>query len=62
MDERLNNLETRVAYQERLIESLNEVIREFATRVETLERRVRSLAEGGLEATIGPAQEKPPHY
>lgn len=61
-DARVIDLEVRLSYQERLIESLNDVVSEFAGRVETLERHVRALEEAGDNAPIGPAQDKPPHY
>jgi len=54
LTERITDLEVRVAYQDRIIGALDEVVRGFTARVETLERE---LAE-----PVGPANEKPPHY
>lgn len=64
MEERIIALETRLAYQDRLIEDLDEVVREFASRVEKLERDLAELKKTVLEGTpdVGEAQEKPPHY
>ena len=64
MDERLTELEVRVAYQDRLIAELDEVVRGFTTRVEELERELQRLREtmaSGPEP-IGDANERPPHY
>ena len=61
-DNRVIDLEVRISYQERTIESLSEVVREFAGRVEELERRLRALAEAADSDPIGPALDKPPHY
>ena len=64
MEDRIVELEVRVAYQDKLIGDLDEVIRTFAQRVEVLERELaelkHSLKEGASE--IGPADDKPPHY
>lgn len=64
MEERIIALETRLAYQDRLIEDLDEVVREFASRVEKLEHELAELKKTVLEGTpdIGGAQDKPPHY
>ncbi len=62
-DERVTDLEIKIAYQEQVIESLSSVVREFALRVERLERRVDQIVEGNSAAgEIGPGLEKPPHY
>jgi hypothetical protein len=41
--ERMTDLEVRLAYQDRTLRALDEVIRELAGRVATLERDVRQL-------------------
>jgi uncharacterized coiled-coil protein SlyX len=46
LERRLVDLEVRVMFQTQTIESLDEVVRVFASRVETLERRLAELAEG----------------
>jgi SlyX protein len=64
MEERVMELESRVAFQDQTIRDLNEVVRLFSDRVERLERRVSELA-GGLRAgreEVGPHDEQPPHY
>lgn len=64
MEERLTELEVRVAYQDRLIADLDEVVRSFTARVEELERELRGLRETVTHGPdeIGAANERPPHY
>ncbi|MEM9491720.1 MAG: SlyX family protein [Myxococcota bacterium] len=63
IEERIIALETRVAYQDHLLASLDEVVREFAGRVEQLERAVAELRAAGLGMDDhGPADQPPPHY
>jgi len=66
LEERLVELESRVAFQNDEIKLLDEVVREFALRTERLEsmhERLRTELETALGATdVGPANERPPHY
>lgn len=57
-------LEERIAYQDRLIQDLDEVVRAFAVRVEALERELTRLRSAVLDASLpsGPAADPPPHY
>jgi SlyX protein len=64
---RINELEMKSAYQEDLLSTLDGVVREFAARTETAERKLRELEaqvkqaeSGGTE--VGPQSDKPPHY
>jgi uncharacterized coiled-coil protein SlyX len=61
-ESRIVDLEVRVAYQDKHIEELDEVIREFSTRVERLEAFVKDLRESANAAPIGPPNDPPPHY
>lgn len=63
MSDRLE-LEERIAYQERLIADLDEVVRVFTFRVEALEREVKRLRTSVLdgEPLAAPPNEPPPHY
>ncbi len=60
----LVDLEERIAYQDRLIQDLDEVVRSFTLRVESLEREIARLRSTVLEASLpsGPAADPPPHY
>jgi SlyX protein len=66
---RLDELETRLAFQDDLIESLNDTIArqdrelvELSRRLRALESKIEDLAEAATAAG-GPAdQEVPPHY
>ncbi len=63
-DERIDDLEIRLAQQEDTITTLDEVVREFALRVERLERALEDLRAATTDSRqeMGPADEKPPHY
>lgn len=64
MDERIMELESRVALQDRTIGDLDKVVRLFADRVERLERRLSELADKLRtdHEEVGPHDEQPPHY
>ena len=66
-EERLVNIETKLAFQEDLIEELNKTLYQQQQHIERLEaicealaRQVRNLNESGNERA--PANERPPHY
>lgn len=64
-DERIEDLEVKLAYQERLIGELDTLVRTFGTKLDEAMREIKALKESmrtGGEAPIGPATEKPPHY
>jgi len=67
-EERLVEIETRIAFQERAIKDLNDVLCEQQQEIErlgaicdALVKRVKEVSEftPGIDA---PANEKPPHY
>ena len=64
MDQRIIELEERVAYQEKLLCDLDEVVQAFAKRVEQVERRLRDLKATKLEqqGDMEPHNTPPPHY
>lgn len=64
VEERIIELEVKIAYQDKLIADLDEVLRSFTSRVEELSRELAELKESikADQSTIGPANEKPPHY
>ena len=64
MDDRLVELEIRLAYQEKTIADLDAVVREFAERTAKLERELAEL-RATMQSTpneVGPHDEEPPHY
>ena len=67
-EERLVNIETKIAFQEKTIQDLNDVLYQQQQKIErlgsicdALVKRVKELSEftPGIDA---PANEKPPHY
>lgn len=63
-DQRLNELEMRVAHQDKTIAELNDVITAQWKKLDALERQLGRLGDE-LEAmapTELPANQKPPHY
>jgi SlyX protein len=67
-EERLIDIETKIAYQEMTIKDLNDVICEQQQEIEklgsicdTLVKQISELSEFGL-GIDAPANEKPPHY
>jgi len=63
IDERIIELEIRIAHQDKVIAALDDVVRAFAARVEKIERQLETLRKspGDLDP-VGPADEPPPHY
>ena len=66
-EERLENIETKISYQEDQIEELNKTVYQQQLKIERLEaicealaRQVRSLADAANDGKS--ANEKPPHY
>lgn len=66
-DERLVEIETRIAFQEDLLQDLNQTIYEQQRKIERLEAicdsligHVRELSDSVAER--GPLNERPPHY
>ena len=63
-DARINELEARVAHQDRLMAELNDVITAQWKKIEAVERQMRRLGEEleGRDSLEAPADQKPPHY
>ena len=66
-EERLVNIETKITYQEDLIEELNKTVYQQQKKLERLEaacealaRHIASLAESANESKS--VNERPPHY
>jgi SlyX protein len=64
MEDRIIELEVRLAYQDKLLCDLDEVVQTLAKRLEAQEREVQQLKDMLAEAPspVGPADETPPHY
>ena len=62
VDKQILDLEVRVAYQDKTIEQLDEVVRELALRIERLEDRIVELCASATAFPSGPADDPPPHY
>ncbi len=67
MEKRLIELETKLAYQEDLIQELNKTIFEQQKRLDQLDNgyrhlleQARALADAGSDGKV--VDEKPPHY
>jgi len=65
LSERIDRLETRLAYQDDTIETLNQTITAQWKQIDALTRQIAQLNERLQEAETnapGPANERPPHY
>lgn len=64
LEERLVNIETAIAIQERTIEDLNQVVIEQGKLIDTLKKQSRYLLTRLEEETVKPLSEEtpPPHY
>nr|WP_283826534.1 SlyX family protein [Bradyrhizobium iriomotense] len=65
MNERIDTLEMRIAYQDDTIETLNQTITAQWKQIDVLTRKIAELGERLQEAESrapGPSNERPPHY
>jgi SlyX protein len=65
LSERIDVLETRLAFQDETIETLNKTITEQWQQIDALTRQIANLSERLQEAeanTPGVTNEPPPHY
>ena len=66
-DERLVNIETKIAYQEDTIQALNDVVCNQQKQIDQLEATCKLLFDrlknmSSTKVDESPADEKPPHY
>jgi uncharacterized coiled-coil protein SlyX len=63
-DERIVDLEIKLAYQDQLIRELDALVRSFGDRLDKTARELEALKQAvkSPETPVGPANEKPPHY
>jgi SlyX protein len=64
IDNRLEDLEMRLAYQDKTISDLNDVITAQWKKIEALERQLLRLDEElrDIDSMEAPPNRKPPHY
>lgn len=63
LDERFVSIETKIAYQEKLIAELNEVLLQRGQEIDKLTRRLASLENLARDGSSeNPGHERPPHY
>jgi SlyX protein len=65
LTQRLENLEVRYAFQEELIQQLDQVIQEQAKLIERLHhdmRAIREQMENDMGSEAPPSEQVPPHY
>ena len=64
LNERVLDLEVKLAYQDHLLAQLNELVRHTADRLLAAERELKTLREAVTDVRAGQAAppEKPPHY
>lgn len=67
MDSRLTNLETKVAYQDDLVETLNRIVVSQQQQIDLLQQQVQMLYDQLRSLTpsdiaSGAVDERPPHY
>ena len=62
--ERLQDLEVKLAFQDKLIRELDALVRTFGDRLDETQRELKQLKDAlrSPEAPGGPANEPPPHY
>ena len=65
MEQRIDDLEVRYAFQEETIRQLDEVIQDSSAQIERLKNELKSVREQ-LKETLGPEappeEQVPPHY
>ena len=68
-EQRLIDIETKLAYQEHLVDELSTIVADQQQRIARLEarcqsllERLRSLGEGSGAGPGSPDDERPPHY
>lgn len=64
-EDRFVDIEIKLAHQEDLVESLNQMVYQQSRRIDQLEAMVGQLAEhirNNAQSGPNPVNEKPPHY
>jgi uncharacterized coiled-coil protein SlyX len=63
-EDRFDELEIKLAFQDKLIHELDTLVRSFGKRLDEIQRELAQLKEAlkSPEAPLGSPNEKPPHY
>lgn len=66
-DNRIEAMETKLAYLEKMVADLDSLVYEYGRRTERLEEGMREMARrlvdlGSEKGSVLPASERPPHY
>lgn len=62
MTNRTEELEIKVAYLEKSLVELDDVVREMADKIQALEREVAEIRDESMPSGNDLESEKPPHY
>ena len=60
MEDAVVELEIRIAYQDKKIDELDQLVRTLASRLETTERELKEIKQALTPSEL--VDEKPPHY
>ena len=62
--ERVEDLEVKLAFQDKLLHELDALVRSYVDRLDAAEREIKKLEQAlrSPEPGHGPANEPPPHY
>ena len=62
--ERLEDLEVKLAFQDKLSRELDALVRTFGDKLDKTNRELEAVKQSirSPETTVGPANEPPPHY
>lgn len=64
LEERYEDLEIKLAFQDKLVRELDELVRALADRLTAAERELKTLKDAIVSPAppVGAANEPPPHY
>ena len=63
-DDRIEDLEIKLAFQDKLIADLDALVRGFGDRLDAMQRQIDQLKKAveSPELPLGASNERPPHY
>jgi len=62
LTDKVTDLEVQIAFLERAVRTLDDVVRGLSDRIDTLDKELASMRAAVAPASDGPAGELPPHY